>query len=131
MSINNKTPERLADLTQTISDTSRELEQLFYELTEEADDQMASAAQAFIAEHADPNRLPFHGSYVDTHRSLVKATIAASNIRELSKRATDLHFDCASCGNDLQGKQHASDIRAVCERTAPAEGADDRDAERS
>ncbi len=112
--ITNKTPDRIVELSQAIFAASAELEQIFRALTAEADTQMAAAALAFINERT--TRGPLFASYAEAHETLLKAVVAASNIRELSKRSTTQRTDSTWLSGIVRGGQRPSDIRAVCAR---------------
>ena len=133
--ITDKSPDRIAQLGQTIADAAGELETIFLELEREADAQLAAAAGNFIIEHA---RLrPVHASNADSKVALLKAAVAASNITDLVLRSTTLRAKCDWWRNVLSGsRQQAEDVRRVCAQTpkvwrddAPSAPVDDAPAE--
>lgn len=95
--INDKTQNRMAELGAIIANASEELAQLLREVSEEADNQMAAAAAAFVAEHGKDNggvSNRIMASYRDAHRKLLDASVHASNIHEMAERANTLRHKC-------------------------------------
>lgn len=117
--IDNTTTERIAQLGATIASSSEELERLFRDLSAEADGQLAAAAAAFVAEHGDTSKGPLFASYADAHAALLKAAVAASNIREMAARATTLRSKCTWWSGVCGRGQMGNDIRHVCQTATP------------
>lgn len=109
--IDHKTPARIQELGDQIAAAALELEQIYRDLSTEADAKMAVAAQAFLTAHAD--RQPLHATYRAAHDGLLHASIAASNIRETAERAVTLRSRSTPWGGQ-QSRQHIKDLTLVC-----------------
>lgn len=129
--IDNTTPDRIAALGATIASAAEEMERTFRELSTVADAQLAAAAAAFIAEHGDTSKGPLYASYAEAHAALLKASVAAANIRELGQRSTTLRSKCG-WWTGLNGRgQQAGDIRHVCAIATPPACDSDATADRA
>lgn len=112
--INETTPAQIEALGNSIASAAEQLEQIFRQLSAQADSQLVEAARAFIAEHeSNPN--PNLASYNQAHEALLKAAIAASNIKERGKRSTTLRSRCAPWEGE-SGRQDQSDLALVIEK---------------
>lgn len=111
--INDKTAARILELGQNLWAAGDELNRVFGELSSEADAQLAATAQAFVTQYATNNSPVWH-AYVDAHKALLKAAVAAANIRDMAERANSLSGKTAFWANIGGRGQVPSDIRHVC-----------------
>ena len=109
------TPERLAELCQTLDAASTEIYQLLSLLSSEADASMASAAEEFSAAYSDTEHGPLYASYAQAHDGLLKAAVCASNLRELAGRANTLRSKVSWWSGSFSGKRQPSDIATAME----------------
>lgn len=123
--ITNETPDRLSQLCDTIVSAGDELADLVRGLSTEADQQLAEAALAFVAEHGkDKQNAAIYASYQQAHDRLVKLAIAASNIKEVAQRANTFRQKSAWWGGLMERGQQSGDIRLVCDGASNEEKSD-------
>lgn len=92
--IDQKTIARIEELGNLIAASSEELERLLGDLSAGADAVMHAAARKFAERYeAGPN--PIMADYNEAHDRLLKAAIAASNLKEKARRAETLRSRCA------------------------------------
>jgi len=111
--IDEKTIARIEELGDLIAASSEELERLVRDLSAGADAVMYAAARKFAERYeAGPN--PITADYNEAHDRLLKAAVAASNLKEKARRANTLRSRCtpwASTGG--HGGQEKRDIDFV------------------
>lgn len=122
--ITSQTATRAEQLGKTLAKSALELEGILREVALAADQQMSEAARAFLAERdrladkADPS---IYSDYSRLHQELLTATVAATNVRDLTNRAITMRAK-AEWWSKLTGRPHeTTPIQGVVAKAVTAQ----------
>ncbi|MCA9802521.1 MAG: hypothetical protein KC777_11180 [Cyanobacteria bacterium HKST-UBA02] len=107
-----KTIARINELGTIIANSADEIERLIRQLSQDADAVMAETAARFLELHQAGVK-PIMADYHNAHERLVKAAIAASNMREKANRAGTLRSRCGPWAEGGCSRQERSDIEFI------------------
>ncbi|MGD9681075.1 MAG: hypothetical protein AB7W16_07825 [Candidatus Obscuribacterales bacterium] len=107
-----KSIARINELGAIIANSAEEIERLIRQLSRDADAVMAETAARFLELHQSGVK-PIMADYHNAHERLVKAAIAASNMREKANRASTLRHRCGPWADGGSSRQERSDIEFI------------------
>jgi len=124
--ITDKTPERVAELSRLICEASEELEQLFREIVDEADNQLAADAQKFLTESLQSDARIMQ-SYTRAREQLLKTGTVVFNAQNLLRYCSELKALRASVNEFRSGGSNLSCEITIVAKRASEDGCQSRE----